>query len=660
MRDEIELDQFKAQLEISLKEMKQILLEKKPLLFELRTLLPTSLEDEQSWQKSGFIETLRMTERGKNLEEPELVELADRFQNLFREFLETDTVIGACLQVLGLDENLSDFDYSKNELRGQDTTLSIFAGQFVKAYPIWKKLLTQLEESVTLDDLIQKPQSLDAFFEDNQIESSDANFLNYALPNPDIDAPLTSMSHATYHELRTKLVHRKNFQESPGTPWPTLLLSKGGAVGNAQLRPPVIENQPLMPPDEVQHWVNVMWRHREELSDLDADALDLLCHTWLQQARRPNDSALAVVDHFLLMRGLKPKQSGSGRRGGFEPEQRSDMLRALSHIQSLWLNMGSVEVYEEQEQDDEDKSNKAELKNQYPRRKSKAVKKTIESRAFVVTDRMGQLNMDGYMDVERFIYQPGKLFAQFLFGPGRQTALLSAKAIQYDPYRQRWEKRLARYFSWQWRIKARSGDYSRPYRVATLLEAVEEELNIQRPGVTRERLEKALEMLMDDRVIASWQYDRWDEKHAEGRGWAKIWLEATIMVEPPAEIQETYKHIEHQEAKKNNRFGKKSLNNGSVTSSKPDTFGAKQTESNRPNSQNQPNEQLNLRSENTIDKAATLGANLKITRKVRHLSQSQVAEQLQIVQSYLSKIENEVVKPTPELEARIISWLVEG
>jgi hypothetical protein len=40
------------------------------------------------------------------------------------------------------------------------------------------------------------------------------------------------------------------------------------------------------------------------------------------------------------------------------------------------------------------------------------------------------------MDVERFIFRPGKVFAHFLFGPGRQTALLSAKALHYDPYRQ--------------------------------------------------------------------------------------------------------------------------------------------------------------------------------------------------------------------------------
>jgi len=344
------------------------------------------------------------------------------------------------------------------------------------------------------------------------------------------------------------------------------------------------------------------------------------------------------------MRGLKPKQGGQGRRGGFETEQRTDMLRALSHIQSLWLNMGSVEVYEEEEKQDRSFDKKE-------RRKSKAVKKTIESRAFVVTDRMGQLKMDGYMDVERFIFQPGKLFAQFLFGPGRQTALLSAKAVQYDPYRQKWEKRLARYFSWQWRIQSRHGSYTRPYRVITLLEAVEEELNTKRPTITRERLEKALDTLQEDKVLANWQYDRWDEKLVEQRGWALSWLQVTVLVEPPEIIREAYKSIEHQESRYSNHNGKgtgsKSLKAGEQT----------QTLQTRTRSSSQSS--LNSKpAAGQAGEVMALGEKLLARRKALHLSQSQAAEQLEIAQSYLSKLENKLVKPAPELENRIEEWLI--
>ena len=123
------------------------------------------------------------------------------------------------------------------------------------------------------------------------------------------------------------------------------------------------------------------------------------------------------------------------------------------------------------------------------------VRKAIQSRAFTITDLFGQIRLDGGLDVEKFIFRPGKVLAHFLFGPGRQSAMLSAKALAYDPYRQKWEKRLARYLSYQWRCRAHNGDYLQPFRVATLLDATGAELDRRDPARTRTRLEKALDTL---------------------------------------------------------------------------------------------------------------------------------------------------------------------
>lgn len=462
---------------------------------------------------------------------------------------------------------------------------------------------------------------------------------------------MQTLSSAFYYATREAL-SLNTFEKKEDSPWPTAILNKGGARGHAQLMPPVVENQPLMPPEDVERWVQIMWRQREELSDLDADALDLLCHFWLKQATKPEDSAVAVIDEFLELRGLQKKQSGSGRRGGYTPEQRTEMLRALSHIQSIWLNLGEVELYEEeagnsgenelhQEENRADSAGfqdttGAEEKNSYKdrgeraKRRRQSIKKAMQSRAFVVTDRLGQLQLDGYMDVERFIYQPGKLFGHFLFGPGRQTAMLSAKAIQYDRYRQRWEKRLARYFSWQWRIQSKRGDYSRPYRVDTLIKASGEELDLRRPSETRNRLEKALDRLQEDGVIASWQYDRWEEKVAEQRGWAEAWLQATVILEPPESIQEAYKTIEYHPAQ--NKLKGNSPGAGS--------------------------ELIGVISSSSSTKVPDLGEQLKKRRKELGLSQSQAAEDLEISQSQLSRLEKNLVKPSPELEKKIQKWLM--
>lgn len=342
----------------------------------------------------------------------------------------------------------------------------------------------------------------------------------------------TVMSSAHYHALREAL-YKNTFQRVEGTPWPTAQLQKGNSLGHAQLRPPAADGQALMPVDEVDKLATLMWQQREELSDLDADVLDALSALWLHQARSIQDRAVADVNELLAMRGIKPKLSGQGRRGGYGPEQRSEMMKALSHIQNLWLNMAEVEVYEDNGRDG---------------RRRKPVKKAVQSRPFVITDQTGQMRMDGLLDVEHFIFRPGEVFAYFLMGPGHQTALLSVKALKYDYYRQKWEKRLARYLSWQWRAKARNGEYLRPYRVATLLEAAGEDVNQGKPSRTRDRLEQALEVLQQDSVIAAWQYDRWDEAVADRRGWAQEWLRATVLIEPPDAVKDQYQRLERQDS----------------------------------------------------------------------------------------------------------------
>ena len=61
-------------------------------------------------------------------------------------------------------------------------------------------------------------------------------------------------------------------------------------------------------------WAQRMWQQRAELSDLDADALDILSALWLYQARTPQDDAVADVDERLLaMRELQPKRGGQGQ-----------------------------------------------------------------------------------------------------------------------------------------------------------------------------------------------------------------------------------------------------------------------------------------------------------------------------------------------------------
>lgn len=491
---------------------------------------------------------------------------------------------------------------------------------------------------------------------------------NYALPVEELEGHqedgdaqegnLTVMSHAVYQSLREALA-LNSFQTSEDNPWPTAVLKKrGGATGQAQLRPAIMDgNTSLISPDEVDRLAQLMWKQQKELSDLDADALDLLSHIWLQQAHTPNDKAVADVDQFLALRGLEQKHRAGGVRSGFDSEQRATMLKVLSHIQNIWLNIGEMEVYtgepqteaqpnsppsteEEEEESGAGARGKSRVRPDAQARRTKSIKKTIQSRAFVITDRIGQMKLDGNLDVERFIFQPGHLFSQFLFGPGRQTALLSAKAVQYDPYRQKWEKRLARYLSWQWRVKARNSDYSRPYKVATLLEAVGEGLNARRPALTRERLEKALDTLQADGVIASWHYLRWNEQIASQKGWGQEWLNATALIEPPEVIREKYSSLE--------RSRDKGVLVGVLPATRRGRLASSGAETD--NDSNATGNQEEISTEEFIN-------TFRLRRLTLNISQAVAARQLGITQGYLSQLERHQIKPATELQKRIEEWM---
>lgn len=344
-----------------------------------------------------------------------------------------------------------------------------------------------------------------------------------------VDGHLEVFNSSHYQALRTAFYKRDAFDRVPGSPWPTARLRVGTVSAEAQLKPPAADGAALLAPEQVDLWSAVMFRHSRELSDLDADVLDALSAIWLSQARTAQDRAVAATDQLLAMRGLQPRLREDGRRVGYYPQQRREILRALGHIQSMLLTIAEVEV----PPDAGDRGRGGEPRTL-----------RFESRAFVLTDRVTMVDPEGDQDVQQFIFRPGELFARFLFGPGSQTALLSAKALQYDQFRQLWEKRLARYLSWQWRIKARGGQYARPYRVATLLDAVDRDLDTGRPAVTRERLEKALDYLQRDEVIGGWRYDRWDEEAAKSRGWGQVWIESTILIDPPASVVEQYRRFQ--------------------------------------------------------------------------------------------------------------------
>ncbi len=397
---------------------------------------------------------------------------------------------------------------------------------------------------------------------------------------------------AHYHAVREALA-LNTFHQIEESPWPTAYLQGGGARGIAQLRPPIMNNQPIIPPDELLHMTRMMWKQREELSDLDADMLDALSAMWLSVARSPKDDAVAGVDDLLALRRVQPKINGCGRRGGYRSEQKEDVLRSLWHLQNLWVHMLDVEVT------DVDNGGGARRRTQ---------NMAIQSVAFVITDRMGQYRLDGYMDVERFVFRPGTVFARFLFGPGRQTALLAARALQYDPYKQNWEKRLTRFLSWQWKAGPTGEVLPGQFGVRALLQVVGE--NNTRLGRARDRLEKVLETLREDLVISGWRYHP-EMDHRRVKNWSNEWLRARVEFDPPPELRQYFQ----------------AMRNCQAATPLPEP---------------------------------SLGAQLRQRREALRLTQAETARELDISQGYLSQLERGLVptdKLSRDLRDRLQHWL---
>ncbi len=338
---------------------------------------------------------------------------------------------------------------------------------------------------------------------------------------PLVDEHLRVLNVEHYHALRAA-IYKNTFARVAGQPWPTADLRPAGVEGQALLRPAALDGIASIPAAQVSHWAAAMWRHSEELSDLDADALDALCAIYLYQARTPHDRAVADVDGLLAMRGIQPRRREGGSRSGYETEQRREMMRAVARIQNLWVTVAEEPTG-----------------GNTPGANGQGSRRAIQSPAFVITSRVGQLDLSGEMvDVERFVFRPGEVFGHYILGPGSRTVLLSARALAYDTYRQIMEKRLARHFSWQWGTLGAAAPEARAYTVQALLDAIGKALNPRRAAPLRERLEQALDTLKDDGVIAAWHYLDWDEALAAKRGWADAWVASRLQITAPRVVRE--------------------------------------------------------------------------------------------------------------------------
>lgn len=350
-----------------------------------------------------------------------------------------------------------------------------------------------------------------------------------------------------YHNFRGK-ISKGDFDN--GKTWPEADLSSKEVQATSYIVPDKKETTRLTDED-LRSLQEEMWEKVKELQkqgDLAADIFDTVIAKWLKEAKSYNDIIAISIDDFLEMRGLKKKTSGHGRRGGYTEKQRAEIAKHIEILERTWIEVNEMKVYTKDSK--------------------KPKREVTRGRPLIIEGDRAQKDITGEARPFMWILKPGIMFAKYLFSPyGRQTALLSQKALEYDPYREFREKRLARYFAWIWRISSQKT--MEGISVEPLLEVTGDIDNLKRPGRVKEKLEKAFNKLEEDGVITSWEYESLNESGVGKKNWAKKWLETKIIVEPPQKIFEQYDHLQKiKDVQETSEKSKKSLQNDLKTTRK--------------------------------------------------------------------------------------------
>jgi len=362
---------------------------------------------------------------------------------------------------------------------------------------------------------------------------------------------------ALYQKVREAI----SVKQFTGEDWPAAEIDQSGVKAMATVQPDP-ESLVRLSGTELQHAKAKMWELVRGMDDATADVLDAVSCLWINQASSKDQMVWLTADQFLAFRGLQLNRNAAGRESGYKDHQRRMIAEQLVRLENTWIDVMEMEMLEEYH-----------TKGGEPRRRRRKWKG--RSRALIRSSEVGQTTLDGGIDPYAWRIRPGDVFSEFLLGPGRDVVLLSRKALEYDPYRQDVEKRLARYFAYHWRTASEGG--SPRFTVIELLEAAHKPFVSRRAQDIKRRLEQAiLRLALDDVITIPGLYD---EAHrlmpeverrfvaqvvpelcAAGRlvigdflygdafpdeevgtaGWAQRWLQMPVRIAPPPILLSLY------------------------------------------------------------------------------------------------------------------------
>lgn len=328
---------------------------------------------------------------------------------------------------------------------------------------------------------------------------------------------ILSDSSTTFYLMRNIVTSKKGFADNGrGHLESELVDNQGQLHGLAELRPaPLVETEPS------DHFIDAVENTLSSLDELTADIFDLVSYMWMTGEHTSDGFIEFHSDDALRLQHAQDENAGEHMK--FKERDRFNIMRRVAALTSVWvaLNEGTekLKIVDARE-----------IKN------SKLYKFQDFKRMFEVGNV--RIAFDKKTNKPKGIYaleiKPSSLLQPYLNGTKSSLGVLDLKVFKYSYYTQREHKRLTRYLSRQWKIRAMKGSLHQPFKVETLLHEMNfpERLN----GVQlRDKFEEVLDDLQIDEVIKAWTYSEpIDEARVGKRGWVKnYWSHLSVTIMPP-------------------------------------------------------------------------------------------------------------------------------
>lgn len=436
-----------------------------------------------------------------------------------------------------------------------------------------------------------------------------------------LPVPKWTYSYLHYHYLREALSTRAFYEYDTSGPD---LIHRARRYNRLYVRYRLVRTDQspgaLLPEEKEDEQRGRLMLARNQLSDLDVDVLDILMSRWLSSRREQEQYVEVDTDEILFSRGLSHKVNGQGSNEdahgrGYTPRQREAVNRAICRLLLLWGNVKLLHSHDAPNFEEESRVLDLDCVS-WKSSSSESAPLVMHTRESSKLRKRHSIR-----------FRPGKILRRCnLF----QQMYQPTSIYQFNYRRYPWEKRLGRYLCWQWRILKNQDKDTLVKQVSTFLESIllnpsrdryrlremDDVSGINpdyRPSQSplsyqvRRRLTKALDSLVESGLISEWHYgDGWDSSWSRKQNWGKLWRRSQLEVSLSDEIKDAY--------------------------SSPESVG-----------EADPSILNRERASGLLE--AVLGE--------CELTQTEVADRLDITQGYVSAIKNERTLPSPSLTSKI-------